>query len=100
MADEFQDIRDRMTAVEHRGKSNTRRIEELEKNTDTLTDIAKNMAVMSKEQSQISEKVDKLDRTVSAYQNVPVSRWNKVIDTLVSGVVMAVVAAVLALILK
>ena len=51
----------RLTAVEERSKSNTKRIDKLEESTEAISRLATSMEVMANKQEQVADTVDKLD---------------------------------------
>lgn len=85
----------RLTAVEQRSKSNTHRLEKLEKSTEAINKLATSMEIMVTKQEQVAETVDKLDGKVTALEAKPVKR----VDSLVDKIIWAVCAAVLTFIL-
>lgn len=82
----------RLTAVEQICKSNSHRLEKLEKSTTLLNRLATSMEVMASRQEQVAESVEKLDTKVTALEHKPVKR----VDGLVDKIIWAVCAAVLA----
>lgn len=85
----------RLTAVEQRSKSNTHRLEKLEKSTEAINKLATSMEIMVTKQEQVAETVEKLDGKVTAMETKPVKR----VDSLVDKIIWAVCAAVLTFIL-
>lgn len=85
----------RLTAVEQRSKSNTHRLEKLEKSTEAINKLATSMEIMVTKQEQVAETVDKLDGKVTALEAKPIKR----VDSLVDKIIWAVCAAVLTFIL-
>lgn len=123
---EASEMAERLVQVEQRSKSNTHRIDDLERNYDLLNAIAKNTEVMAVEQRHIAEKVDDLDlamgrsaesirqdiqedinglgKRVNALEKVPAARWNAVVDKVITGalgtIIGAIIGAVLALVMR
>ena len=85
----------RLTQVEQRAKSNTHRLERLEESTEAINRLATSMEVMVSKQEQVAETVEKLDSKVTALEEKPVRR----VDRLVDKIIWAVCAAVLAFLL-
>lgn len=85
----------RLTAVEERAKSNSRRLEELEDTTKTINRLATSMEVMAEKQGQVADTVEKLDTKVTNLEGKPGKRW----DALVEKALWAFAAAVIAYIL-
>lgn len=98
----------KLTEEEARSKSNSHRIEEMEKRIDTMNRVATAMEVMANEQRHQAEKIDdikasvtRLEEKVGTIEQKPAKRWDglkeKVISTAVSTIVAAIVAALLVL---
>lgn len=85
----------RLTEVEARSKSNTRRLDEVEKRQDNLDQLVSSVAVMAKEQEHIKSDVSEIKSDVRSIMDKPGKRW----DNIVEKIVWAVVAAVLGLLL-
>lgn len=90
------EIEHRLTDVESRSKSNTKRLDKLEESTEAIARLASSMEVMATKQEQIGNTVDKLDSKVEALEARPGKKY----DGLVEKVVWAVVAAVITFVLS
>ena len=55
----------RLADVENKAKSNTRRIEKIEKQTEAINNIATAVQVMATKQAAIAETLERLDNTVA-----------------------------------
>ena len=89
------DIEHRLTEVEQRSKSNTKRIDAVEKNQEILTDLAAGVKVLGTKMETLTGTVTKLDGKVDALESKPGKRY----DALVEKAIWAVVAAVIAFLL-
>lgn len=85
----------RLTEVEQRSKSNTKRLDKLEESTEAINRLATSMEVMVEKQGQVAETVEKLDGKVTALEQKPAKR----VDSLVDKIIWAVCAAVITFIL-
>lgn len=92
----------KVAEVEHRAKSNTRRIDKLEQQTDAIQSLATSVEVLVKEQGhqteamdRIEKNVEKLDGKVEALEKKPVKRWDAIVDKLVWALLAAVVTFLL-----
>lgn len=109
------EIVERLANVENRAKSNTHRIDEIEKDRRELNQSMNRMATAvetlaneqkyaAEEQRKATARVEKLDEKVSGLELAPAKRAeslrNKIIETLITLVLGAVVGAIFALILK
>lgn len=84
-------IEHRLTEVEDRSKSNTKRLDEVEKRQDNLDSLVASVAVMAKEQEYIKSDVTEIKDDVKSIKEKPGKRW----DSIVEKIIWAVVAAVL-----
>lgn len=89
------DFEHRLTEVEDRSKSNTKRLDKLEESTEAINRLATSMEVMAEKQDRVADTVDKLDGKVTALEKKPAKRY----DDLVDKVSWAVIAAIIAFIL-
>lgn len=70
----------RLTAVEDRAKSNTHRLDEVEKRQDNLDDLVASVAVFAKEQEHIQQDVREIKADVKALTDKPGKRWEGLVD--------------------
>ena len=88
----------KMAEVEHRAKSNTRRIEKLELSTEALEKLATSVELLVAEQRHqteamldIKSDVAKLDQKVETLEKKPGKKWDGMIEKIIMTVVGAVV---------
>lgn len=93
----------RMTALEQRCKSNSHRLEQVERQQEAIHSLAASLQVMASEQKHqtqaintVREDVSRLDGKVDALEMKPARRWEGLVEKLVWGVVGAVLAFLLA----
>ena len=86
----------RLTAVEERAKSNTKRLDKLEESTEAISRLATSMEVMAERQEQVADTVGKLDDKVTAMEQKPVKRWDSLLDKIIWALVAAVIGFLLA----
>ena len=84
------DTEHRLTEVEGRSKSNSHRIDELEKRQDNLEELTGTVKVLAVREQNVENDVKEIKNDVKALTNIPAKRW----DNLVSDVVKLIVAAV------
>ena len=89
----------KLAEVEHRAKSNTRRVEKLELQTEAIQSLATSVEILVKEQchqteaiERIEKNVEKLDNKVEVLERKPAKKW----DTLVEKCITAIVAGIIA----
>ncbi len=85
-----------ISAVEQRGKSNSHRLDTLEKHTEALNTLATSVAVMAEKVETTGEKVDGLCTDVQELKSEPGKRWKLVVEKVIYIVVSAVVGFILA----
>ena len=86
----------RLTAVEERSKSNSHRLEALEKQTEAVNRLATSVSVMAERVENTGEKVDGLCDDVKELKAEPGKRWKGVVEKAIYIVVAAVVGYILA----
>lgn len=87
-----EEMTERLVEVEQRSKSNTHRLDAVEKNQEALNSIATSVAVMAEQQKNISDKVDTIDAKVDTLEAKPGKRWDSLMDKamwLVAGAFLA-----------
>ena len=93
---EDTEIVGRLTAVEQRSKSNSHRLETLEKHTEALNTLATSVAVMAERVETTGDKVDSLCADVQELKSEPGKRWKLVVEKVTYIVVAAVMGFILA----
>ena len=86
----------RLSAVEQRSKSNSHRLDDLERQTEAVNNLATSVAVMAERVQNTGEKVDGLCTDVKELKAEPGKRWKGVVEKVVYIVVAAVVGYILA----
>ena len=93
---EDTEIVGRLSAVEQRSKSNSHRLEALEKQTEAVNRLATSVAVMAERVEVTGDKVDSLCADVQELKAEPGKRWKGVVEKVIYIVVAAVVGFILA----
>lgn len=86
----------RLSDVENRAKSNTRRLDKLEESTEAINSLATSIQVMATKQEGMAETLDRLDTKVGDIESKPAKRWENVVEKIILSVVAALVGAALA----
>lgn len=99
----MDNVEAKVIAMEQRCKSNSHRIEALEKDHEALHSMAASLEVMANEQkhqteaiASVKEDVGRLEGKVDVLENKPAKRWDGFVDKLIWGVAGAILAFVLA----
>ena len=67
----------------------SRRLDNLEKLTQSVYDLASSVKVLSEKQSTTDDNVQKIAEDVDELKNKPAKRWESVVAALIAGVVGA-----------
>lgn len=86
----------RLTEVEERSKSNTHRIDELEKRQDNLDELVGTVKVLAVREENVENDVKEMKSDVKTLINKPAQRWDSMVDKIIMLVVAAVVGFILA----
>lgn len=90
------EIAGRLSAVEQRSKSNSHRLDAVEKNTEAVNHLATSVAVMAERMEVTGAKVDGLCSDVQDLKSEPGKRWKFVVEKAVYIAVSAVMGYILA----
>ncbi len=89
------DYEHRLTEVEQRSKSNTKRIDEVETRQDNLDKLASCVAALAAKQEDMDGDVKEIKADVKALNAKPAKRWESIVDKTVWAVLAAVIAFLL-----
>ncbi len=97
-----EEIAVKLAEVDSRCRSNTHRLDSLEKNSEALNELTTSVKVMASELKrqgdaveEIKEDVTNLGHKVDNIEKKPGKRWESIVDKLIWGVVGAVLAFLL-----
>ena len=85
----------RLTAVEDRAKSNTLRLDDLEKKVDNTTSLVTSVAVMAEKLNTMESDMSDVKTAVKKIAEKSGKRWDNIVDKALLGIVAAVVAYML-----
>lgn len=85
----------RLTAVEDRAASNTRRLDEVEKRQDDLEKLTASVSTLAANQKHMEGDVKEIKADVKSLAEKPGKRWDTMVDKIVWAVLAAVVAYIL-----
>ncbi len=86
----------RLAEVEQRCRSNTRRIDALERKEEVLQRLATAVEVLASEQKHLQENIDRMSGKIDAIEKKPAKYWEKVMEKAVTVLVTAVITFLLA----
>lgn len=85
----------RLTELEERSKSNSHRLDEVEKRQDNLDELVGTVKVLAVREEAVENDVKEIKTDVKTLTNKPAKRW----DSLVDKAIMVVLGAVLGFLL-
>lgn len=85
----------RLTEVEARSKSNTKRLDDVERRQDNLDNLVSSVATMAKEQEHIKDDVTEIKTDVKELADKPGKRWDSIVDKSIWAVLAAMIAFLL-----
>lgn len=94
--DDKSEIYATLSALEQRSKSNSHRLDALERQTEAVNHLATSVAVMAEKVESTGEKVDGLCVDVQEIKQKPGKRWEAIVTTVLTALVSAVVGYFLA----
>ena len=88
----MEDTEHRLTQVEERAKSNSRRLDQVEKRQAEIGDLVTSMATMAQKQETMERDVGEIKLKVDTIAAQPGKRWDTIVDKILLGIVTALVA--------
>ena len=88
----MEDTEHRLTAVEERSRSNSRRLEIVEKRQAEIGELVTSMATMAQKQETMERDVSEIKVKIDAIAAKPGKRWDAIVDKVLLGIVTALVA--------
>lgn len=85
----------RLTEVESRSKSNTKRLDDVEKRQDKLDDLVVSVRLLADREKNVEDDVGIIKSDVQELKEKPGKRWEGVIDKIIFAAVGAVVTFLL-----
>ncbi len=86
-----KDFEHRLTEVEERTKSNTKRLNKMEKMQETLTELAQSVATIAQKQVDMNDDMKEMKAEVKTLAAKPGKRWDSIVEkallTVVAGLV-------------
>lgn len=89
------DIEHRLTAVEDRSKSNTHRLEDVEKRQDSLDKLVTSVEVLATREAAVESDVKEIKMDVKGLTAKPGKRWDAMVDKIAWAFVGAVIVYIL-----
>lgn len=70
----------RLTEIESRSKSNTKRLDEMEKRQDDLADLVSTVKVLADREARVEDDVSEIKNDVKEMKAKPGKRWEGIVD--------------------
>ena len=86
----------RLTEVEERTKSNTHRIDDLEKRQDNLDELVGTVKVLAVREENVETDVKEIKNDVKSLTKKSGQRWDGLVDKIIMTIVAAIVGFILA----
>lgn len=87
---------ERLTKVEERTKSNTHRIDDLEKRQDNLDELVGTVKVLAVREENVETDVKEIKSDVKSLTNKSGQRWDGLVDKIIMTIAAAIVGFILA----
>lgn len=86
----------RLTECEERAKSNSHRLDEVERRQDNLEELTSTVKVLAVREESVEKNVEEIKRDVKDLTNKPAKRWDGLVDKIILTIAAAIVGFVLA----
>ena len=86
---------ERLSKVEERAKSNTKRLDEVEERQNNLDDLVASVRVLATREERVEKDVTEIKQDVKSIKEKPGKRWEAMVDKIVWAVLAAVIAFLL-----
>lgn len=93
----------KITEVEQRSKSNTKRIDKLEETNEALTNLTTSVRELVIKQNYTKESIDKLDKRVSGIgtriyniEQKPAKRWDSIVEKIILTIIALLIGFIFA----
>lgn len=94
--DNEKNIEHRLTVVEDRSKSNTHRLDDMEKRQDNMDALVGTVKVLADREERVEEDVKEIKSDVKSLTSKPGQRWEGLVNQIITIVVAAIAGFVLA----
>jgi len=90
--EEKLDIEHRVTVVEDRSKSNSKRLDDVERRQDNLDELVSTVKVLAVREENVESDVKEIKTDVKSLKEIPANRWNSIVEKIICVIVGAIVA--------
>ncbi len=85
----------RLSKVEERSKSNSHRLDDMEKRQDNLDDLVSTVKVLAVREENVENDVKEIKNDVKSLTSKPGKRWDSVVEKIILLVTAAIVGFIL-----
>ena len=85
----------RLTEVEERAKSNTKRLDEMEKRQDNLDELVGTVKVLAVREENVENNVKEIKSDVKSLTNKPAQKWDSMIEKIIGYLIAGIVGFLL-----
>ncbi len=86
----------RLTEVEERAKSNTHRIDKVEKQQDEFIELVSSVKVLAEREQNVENDVKEIKSDVKTLASKPAKRWDSMVDKILTTVAAAIIGFIFA----
>ena len=76
---------ERLSKIEERSKSNSHRLDEVERRQDNLDELVSSVSVLATKQEHVESDVKEIKADVKTLTDKPAKRWDKLISSLIGA---------------
>lgn len=91
-----KEIEHRLTEVEERSKSNTHRLDDIERRQNNLDDLVGTVKVLADREERVEDDVKEIKSDVKSLTSKPAKRWENLINQIITIVVAAIAGFIIA----
>lgn len=91
-----KEIEHRLTEVEERSKSNTHRLDDMERRQNNLDDLVGTVKVLADREERVEDDVKEIKSDVKSLTSKPAKKWDNLINQIITIVVAAIAGFILA----
>ena len=96
----MDDIERTVIELDQRSKSNTKRLDRLEKTTEAVQELATSVKLMAQSLDNMADEQKRQGERLEKLEQQPADRWNTIIKTMLTAVVSALAGGLAAMLIK
>lgn len=96
----MDDIERTVIELDQRSKSNTKRLDRLEKTTEAVQEFATSVKLMAQSLDNMADEQKRQGERLEKLEQQPADRWNTIIKTMLTAVVSALAGGFAAMLIK